>query len=287
MSNDIPLLKEYRVDKIIQYLTCIDKYHLNRLGQKNCIYQLFRQDYDKPIESFDKAIFRGMVIPTLNYLGFLTGSGEFIKVSANGKLIVESNIINKNLNEQVLMVLMYELDESIFHFISNIEKTSKFNQEEFSDEFFLDLPNISKKQRSERINKWILILSQVNLINISKQNEVVLNQDNIEKVKKMLDPRTFPLNIFEKILLESYVKMSGNRARIVEIEELRAIVSVNLLQNNNFILTEKMFDVLLTKIMQNPGRKIFSLGKPMGRQEKLFKFKENYFKTLNIEKDEG
>jgi len=287
MSNDIPLLKEYRIDKIIHYLTCIDKFHLNRLGQKNCIYQLFKNEYDKPIESFDKAIFRGMVIPTLNYLGFLTGYGEFIKVSANGRLIVESNKINQDLNKQVLRVLMYELDESVFHFISYIEISSQFNQEKFSDGFFSDLPNISKKQRSERIKKWFSILSQVDLIETSKHNEVDLNRKNIEKVKKMLNPKAFPLNVFKKVLLESFVKMSYNRARIVEIEELRATVSVNLLQNNGFILTEKMFDIFLTEIMQNPGQKIFSLGKPMGKQEKLFKFKENYFKTLNIEKDEG
>lgn len=287
MLNDVPLLKEYRVDKIILYLTCIDKFHLNRLGQKNCVYQLFKNEYDKPIESFDKGIFRGMVIPTLNYLGFLTGSGEFIKVSANGKLIVESNKINKDLNEQVLMVLMYELDESIYHFLHHIEKTPKYNQEQFSDVVFFELPNISKKQRSERIKKWLSILSQVNLIEISKQNEIVLNQDNLEKIRKMVNPKIFPINKFEKILLNSYVKMSSNRARLVEIEELRETVSINLLKENNFILTEKMFDIFLTKIIQNPGRKIFSLGKPMGKQEKLFKFKENYFKTLNIEKDEG
>jgi len=48
-----------------------------------------------------------------------------------------------------------------------------------------------------------------------------------------------------------------------------------------------MFDILFTKLIENPEGRIYSLGRPMGKQEKLFKFRENYYKTIIIKKIRG
>jgi hypothetical protein len=285
MQNDIPLLKEYRLEKITHYLGCIDKFNLNREGQRNCIYELYKMQYDKPIESFDKAVFRGMVIPTLNYLGFLSGTGQFIRVSANGKLIVESKKISNILHEKVLTTLIYELDETTFHFIDKLQKSSNITTTKFSEN--IDLPGISIKQRFERTNKWLTILKQTNLIYLSKNDEISVSQENVESTKKSLNSKDIDFHMFEKILVRTFFNMSIKRAGIFEIEELRSKVSEKFLEMGKVIITERMFDELLSALMDRPGHYTISLGKPMGRQEKLFKYKENYFKTLHIERDQG
>jgi len=284
MLESIPPLKEYRIEKIIEALNCFDLFPLNREKQKICIFNFYRGQYKKPIDSFDKAIFRGMVIPSLRYLGLIIGYGDFIKVSSNGKLILESSTINEKLKNITIRAIVLEIDMSKYHFLSFLEDQLFTNIQEFIAVYFDNSPEISKKQKEERISKWLTILLQVQLIS-QEQGSIHIHRENFNSSKKILDVENINFKEFEKSLLQAYVKISEKSAGIVEIENLRLAVSMTLFKDSHVILTEQMFDDLFAKLIENQEDLTFSLGRPMGKHEKLFKFRENYFKTVYIKKN--
>jgi hypothetical protein len=120
MSNKPPVLKEYRTQKLIECLNCIDNNQMNRDRQRDCIYQIYQNKKIHSLESFDKAVFRGMVIPSLRYLGLIIGFGEMIRPSSNGKIMIESLKINPELNKRIICAIFLEMDKEIFHFIEGI-----------------------------------------------------------------------------------------------------------------------------------------------------------------------
>jgi len=267
MSGDkkIPLIKEYRVDKLKRCLKCIDEYSFNRDAQKECILNLY------PGKS-EKSVFRGMVIPSLRHLGLIVGYGDFLRTSANGKLIVESELLDQDLHQRVLRGVIYEIDKNVFQFIDSLRNTNSIPIQN------IDAP--SEKQKKERMSHWLSILKQVKLINYNDQNITIDEQ----RYNLTLTDVKINKNIenFKKYFFDTYFELSKKTADIVDITDLRKNVAVRILENNKMILTENQFDEMLRKIPFASDDYIISFGRPMGAEEKLFKYKDNYFRTLSI-----
>ncbi|MFQ5769004.1 MAG: hypothetical protein ACE5HX_00605 [bacterium] len=279
-SKKIPLIKEYRVDKLKECIRCIDRYAFHRDKQKECVLNLYPNN-GKSLEHRDKSIFRGMIIPSLRYLGLIVGYGDSLKVSANGKLIIESQLIDKELHNRASRAVFYELDKIIFHFIEKIIESFNLNKAEFFEDIYSSMGDISDAQKKERANKWLSILNQVELIKYSSQ-KIARNQGNLDQTLEDIDVNLKEKEVFKSILLDSYFELSKDCAGIVEIVDLREKVSVKMLKEYRAILTENQFDEMLRKMPFENDDYLISLGKPMGAREKLFEYKGNYYKTLFI-----
>lgn len=279
-KKKIPLIKEYRIDKIKSCLKCIDKYSFNRNKQKECILSLYPDKKDKDSEHKEKSVFRGMVIPSLKHLGLIIGYGDFLRVSANGKLIIESELMSKNLHQCVLRAVIYEIDQNIFQFIDVFRDTDSISIQNFLQLMNINAP--SEKQKKERISHWFSILKEAKLINHNAQN-ITLNEHKYNQILSDVDVDNKNMEDFKKYLFEVYFELSKETAGIVDIADLRENVAVKLLRENKIILTENQFDEMLRKIPFATDSYIISFGRPMGAEEKLFKYKDNYFRTLSIQ----
>ena len=62
MPNEMPLIKEFRIARILACLNCFACHPFDRNKQRECILSLY------PGKT-EKSVFRGMVIPSLRRLG--------------------------------------------------------------------------------------------------------------------------------------------------------------------------------------------------------------------------
>ncbi len=274
-NKKIPSIKEYHVDKLKRCLKCIDKYSFNRDAQKECILKLY------PNKS-EKSVFRGMVIPSLRHLGLIVGYGDFLRVSASGKLIIESELTSKNLHQRVLRAVIYEIDQNMFQFIDVLKKNDPITTQNFFQimNTIIDAP--SEKQKRERINHWLAVLTKVELINRDAQN-ITLNQSEYNQTLSDIKIDYKNVGDFKKYLFDVYFELSEETAGIVDITDIRESVAVKMLRDNKIILTENQFDEMLRKVPFATDDYIISFGRPMGAEEKLFEHKGNYFRTLSIQ----
>jgi len=281
MSDEIPILKEYRIQKLIKCLECIDKSQMNRDHQRDCIFKIYQNKKILTPKSFDKAVFRGMVIPSLRYLGLIIGFGESIRLSSNGKIIIESVKINNELHQRAICTIFLEMDRDVFHFLETIIQHRSLSKKEIIELLSLNVKGPSKKQNYERVKKWIALLIEAGLI---VENSEKLSIDFKRYTKSLGDLNTVSMRVtdFENILFESYWKSSENNAGIVNISDLRTSVALKYLIKYNQIITESEFDNLLREVPLSSNNYIISLGRSMGAGEKLYKYKENYFKTVFI-----
>jgi len=278
----VPLIKEYRIDKLKKCLECIDKYAFKRDKQKECILSLYPNKKGKSLEHREKSIFRGMVIPSLRYLGLILGDADSIRASANGKLIIESQYIDKTLHQQVLRAVIYEMDKNVFHFIDIIKNSTFLKREQIISNLCDRINALSERQKRERVNKWLSILEQVELIACSSQ-KMYINNENYYQTIKDVDVKLKNIEIFEKCFFDAYFNLSKAAAGVVDIVDLREKVSMKMLKQHKLILTENQFDDMLRQLLFQIDNYVISLGKPMGAREKLFEYKGNYFKTIIVD----
>ena len=274
MEREIPLIKEYRInDMLYQCLICFDRHEFDRNKQRECVLKNYIT-LGRDIKHWDKSIFRGMVIPSLKYLGLLYGEGDSLKVSANGKIIIAANI---DLYERVLRAIVLELDLKVFQFIDKFSTNNYHDKNDFIFKMSNEIKGKSDTQKKERINKWLMILNKVGLIsNLNK-----INIYNKTQAEKDIDHNKIDLNTFTNILFETYKELAKDNVGIIKIEEIRKRCCVKFIKSEN-IVTEFQFDEMLRKIPFEGDTYLFSLGKPMGAQEKLFEFKNNYYNTLHV-----
>jgi len=278
-NKKIPLIKEYRVDKLKNCLKYIDTYSFNRDKQKEFILSLYPDKKDKDPEHKEKSVFRGMVIPSLRHLGLIVGYGDLLRTSANGKLIIESELTSKNLHQRVLRAVIYEIDQNIFQFIDVLRENDSINIRNFLQLMNINAP--SEKQKKERISHWFSILKEVELINYNAEN-IILNEQKYNQILSDVDVDNKSMEDFKKYLFKAYFELSKKTAGIIDIADLRENVALKLLRENKIILTENQFDEMLRKIPFATDDYIISFGRPMGAEEKLFKRNGNYFRTLSI-----
>jgi len=274
VKSSMPLIKEHRISKLIESLKFIDKYPYNREKQSEYILKLY------PGKT-EKSVFRGMIIPTLRYLGLIIGSGKAIRLSSNGKIIVEAEKIGEKEAVRVARIVFLELDKKLFNFIE-ILKSQIIRKSYFIELISKKLKNITEKQKLERINRWLIILEQSNLITL-KDDLIILNDEIYKNAEKELNilPKLF---LFKKNVFEEYRSLPlYERGGIIDIPFLRQIVASKFYLKYKMVLTEDKFDKLLTEIPLVTDDYIISLGQPMGAEEKLFHYKDNnYYITLNI-----
>jgi hypothetical protein len=275
----IPLIKEYRIDKIKKCLICIDKHPFNRDKQKDCIIDLYPDKKDRGPEQMDKSMFRGMVIPSLRNLGLIIGYGDYIRLSANGKLIVESEYMDDEVHQRVLRVVIFEIDQNKFKFINMLLKATSSSINDIINS--ININSVSNKQKEERVKKWCSVLEEVGLI-INNNKWLSLNYINYNQTTLDIDIKQKDMRNFKKFLFDIYFELGRETAGIVDIADLREKVAKKTLKIDKLILTENQFDEMLRNIPFVTDNYIISLGRPMGAEEKLFKYKEEYFRTLSI-----
>ena len=258
-------------------MECIDKFAFHRDNQRDCILSL----YPKKDE---KSVFRGMVIPSLRHLGFILGYADLIRLSANAELLLAAKKVGGREFKKVLRAIFLEIDSIRFQFIEEMQrpeiKNSNMNQELFTKIISEKIEAPSKRQKEERIKKWLRILQQCELIK-KEMNFIYLQEDNLEQARRDISWES-KSDIFRTILFEEYSSISNMSAGIVDIADLRKRVALCIYEKEKEILTERQFDELLKQLPMTTDEYIISLGHPMGAEEKLFFYKDNYYRTLSI-----
>ena len=281
MIRKIPLIKEYRVQKLAKCLECFDKFAYHREKQRDCVLKLYHNKTNKTLEHREKSIFRGMVIPSLRYLGLIIGFGDIIRPSANGKLIIESQF-NNELYERCWRAVIFEIDRRMFNFLEII-KQHKFSKNNFIEVLSSQIEGISFKQKRERIEKWLSILHQARLIEYS--TDISLNEYNYKQVLLDVNPNLKNFEKFCDYVTDKYYKLGKSSAGIVDIRELREAVALAFLEKEH-ILTEEQFDHLFRKFISTSSHLHISLGEPMGADQKLFEYKGKFYKTIIMKRKE-
>jgi len=276
----IPLLKEYRLDKLQKCISCINENPFNRINQRNCILDLYPHN-PKGVEHMEKSIFRGMAIPSLRHLGWIIGQGDLIRPSANAKLIIESKLISSELNTKILEILVFEMDRDVFQFIDFIKKNNSIQIAEIVNNISNLIEGTSVKQRKERISKWLSILEQCDIM-ISHNNEIKINEKKYNQIKIEIQKAKKLVDRFQSNFFQSYIELSKDSAGIVDIRECRESVSLKMLKNDRVIITENIFDTMLRTIPLETKDYKISFGRPMGAKEKLFRYDNTYFGTILI-----
>ena len=277
MSNAIPLIKEYRITNLRNSLRCFETNKFDRIAQRKCVLKNYDHS-SNDISHLDKSIFRGMVIPSLRSLGLIYGDGDSIKVSSNGKIIIDSEG-SEELHSRVLRSVLYEIDQRIFNFIPLLIKLRFPSKELFTKSFASRNASDVTSPLKERINKWLSLLEESKLIK-AKEGIISINDDAFRMVEFDKEPQ-ISVNAFLKVFLNEYKVLSKNNIGIVKIEDLRGCVCTSFLQEG-LILTDLKFDNLLASVPLETKSYIFSLGKPMGAQDRLFAYRDKFYDTLHI-----
>jgi len=268
----IPLIKEHRVEKLVDALKCIDNNPFNREKQRDCIMKLYP-------DKTEKSIFRGMIIPSLRHLGLIIGHGSSIRVNVNGKILIESE--KRNFISRAARAIFLEIDRKKFHFVQKLTSLSQSTaREKFVNNTCELLQHPSEKQKKERVESWLKILEDCKLVE-TKEGTLNLNGENYEAAIKDLSIDA-KRDMFRTILFDNYKSLPLHRtAGIIDITVLREIVATSYCERD-MILTEFQFDKLLEDLPTITDNYVISFGKSMGAEEGLFFYRGNYYRTLSI-----
>jgi hypothetical protein len=270
----VPLIKEHRVSKLVDAIECIDRYPFNREKQKECILNLYS-------EKTEKSVFRGMVIPSLRSLGLIIGYGAAIRLSGNGRLILEGRKHNKEEEYRIARTIFLEIDQNVFHLVEQLKQRPNISEERFIELVSTGIQAVSERQKKERVKRWLEILKGCELIR-SIDRAITIHEENYKHARRDLEiepKRPF----FKSILFVEYKSLpSQETAGIIDIAALREHVALSYYRKHDMILTESQFDELLRSFPLVTDNYAISLGQPMGAEEKLFFFKGNYYRTLSI-----
>ncbi len=250
----IPMIKEYRINKMLSCLECIDNNMFDRDKQRECILNLY------PGKN-EKSVFRGMVISTLRHLDLIVGYSDMIGISANAKLMIKSKR-NQELHDRVIRAVFVEIDLKTFKFLDLVKTKGRFVYS-------------GDNRLREREGKWMTILTQLKIIENDSINNKILNKTLIDLDKKSKK------DSFNKALFSGYEKLA-NTINMADIESLREKVALFFLSQNK-ILTEDQFDGLLKDIKPVTKDYIISFGSSIGTG-KPFKYGNDYYGTISIKK---
>jgi len=272
IPESMPLIKETRVDKLIASLKCIANNAFDRYQQRDCILQLY------PGKS-EKSVFRGMIVTSLRHMGLILGYEGALRISANARIIIESNCMESDLQMACLRAVMYEIDQTKFNLIGKLTDSGVTTQDLIS--LLASSQRLQPARMKERVLSWLSILNQVKLID-NVLPKVIANKNNIDQTNHILDASRIDQNLFTSTLFEQYNRLGRNTAGIVDITDLRSEVSSIFLNGNSIILSESMFDIVLRSVPISTPSYLISFGRSMGAEEKLFRIQQNYYRTISI-----
>ena len=221
-----------------------------------------------------------MIIPSLRHLGLIDGTGENISISANGMLLLSGKKKNEKEFLRIARTILLEFDHQIFNFIREIMRYQVIEEISFIKKIEPSIDSFSPKQSNERIRQWIKLLIECQLL-IKKENRLHLDIETLSNTEKDLNVSQKQRN-FESIFLKSYKNLITDDLGIIKINKLRKETSLTFYHQFNEIVTETQFDKMLTNMPHVTESYIISFGEPIGTDEKLFKYNDRYFKTLNI-----
>lgn len=220
-----------------------------------------------------------MVVPSLRALGFIIGHAESIRISANGRLLVEANAAKEKPGDRAACAIFVELDERYFHFINALQSATPDSPARFMTELLSLVKAEGERQRMERARHWLALLKQAGLLK-EAGSSFALNQLVTRLALKDLDYTKKSQRQFENFLLQSYKNSDPRKAGIVDIAALRESVALEFLREGE-ILTEKQFDDLLRETPLVTNSHLISFGSPMGSGN-LFEYKGEKYRTLTI-----
>jgi len=269
----IPLIKEYRIQKLFKVMGCFEQYPFNRDGLRECILKLYQ---DKE----EKSIFRGMVIPSLRHLGLIFGYDEDLRLSANGNLIVIARKKSAEEGLRVFRAILTEIDDLDIKILKMIAKKN-IDFDALKQSLIIKIEAPSEKQARERINHWVSMLLEAGLL--MKEKKIEIASGILSQVEKDLDIST-KKDKFEKIFFEAYMSIFKKQENIpiVDMPDIRTAVAVAFYTRHNLVITEKQFDEMLRGVKFATDEYIISLGRAMGAEEKIFKHEDNYYRTISI-----
>lgn len=271
----IPLIKEDRISKLVEAMKCIDSYPYDRDKQRICILRLYP-------DKTEKSVFRGMIVPTLRYLGLIVGYGKGIRLSSNGKITIEGKKKGKEEALRVLQTVFLEIDKKTFGFVETLKENKKVTVDNFFELICWKSEEMPKRQKKERTKRWLRALEGCELVQFEEKPFIKLDEKNYENAEEELNAKT-KSRLFKRILFEKYNSLPLHEtAGIVDIPLLRELVAMGFYGNHNMILTESQFDQLLQNLPHVTDDYVISLGQPMGAEEKLFHYKGNYYRTLSV-----
>ena len=270
----IPFIKEYRIQKLFEVMRCFEQYPFNRDGLRECILKLYQ---DKE----EKSIFRGMVIPSLRHLGLILGYDEDLRLSANGNLIVIARKKSEEEGLRVFRAMLTEIDDQDIKILKMIAKKNiDFDALKQGLKIKIEAP--SEKQARERINHWVSMLLETGLL-VKENEKLRAAEELLSQVEKDLNIST-KKDKFEKVFFEAYKSIFKKQENvpIVDIPDIRTEVAIAFYTSHNLIVTEDQFNEMLRGIKFATNDYIISLGRAMGAEEKLFKYDDNYYRTISI-----
>ena len=271
-SKSMPLIKETRLAKIQASLRCIASYPFDRNKQRDCVMELY------PGKT-EKSVFRGMVIPSLRHLGLVVGYAGGLRVSANGRIIIDSENMEPALHFNCLRAVIYEIDKAKFGLIDSLSNTA-VSLADLRQNLASSLSSTDTRAR-ERIVSWLSVLQQVGLLK-NIEPKILVNEINRKKAAQDLDIVSLDSEEFRMTMFEEYAKLATDSAGIVDITDLRASVASVSLNRKLGLITENMFDNLLRSIPFATDYYLISFGRPMGAEEKLFRYEEDHYRTITI-----
>ena len=269
----IPLIKEYRIQKLFKVMGCFEQYPFNRDGLRECILKLYQ---DKE----EKSVFRGMVIPSLRHLGLILGYDEDLRLSANGNLIVIARKKSEEEGLRVFRAILTEIDDLDIKILKMIAKKN-IDFDALKQSLIIKIEAPSEKQARERINHWVSMLLEAGLLMKGKKIEIA--SGILSQVEKDLDIST-KRDKFEEVFFETYKSIFKKQENvpIVDIPDIRTAVAVAFYTRHNLVITEKQFDEMLRGVKFATDEYIISLGRAMGAEEKTFKHENNYYRMISI-----
>jgi hypothetical protein len=270
----IPLIKEYRIQKLFKVMGCFEQYPFNRDGLRECILKLYQ---DKE----EKSIFRGMVIPSLRHLGLILGYDEDLRLSANGNLIVIARKKSAEEGLRFFRAILTEIDDLDIKILKMIAKKN-IDFDALKQSLIIKIEAPSEKQARERINHWVSMLLEAGLL-MKENKKIEIASGILSQVETDLGINT-KKDKFEKIFFETYASIFKKQENvpIVDIPDIRTDVSTLFYMKYNLVITESMFDQMLKMIPLATDEYVISLGRAMGAEEKLFKYEDNYYRTVSI-----
>lgn len=277
---ELPVLKAW--DRVFELLECAGNNEYDRDGFRDAVRELF------PGKS-EKSVFRGMAIPTLRRLGLIVGYEDVIRLSANGSVALLAYRESPKEGLRALRVIQYEIDAEGIGFIQRLASRSAVLKEDFAksvgqESVFVDKDGrvLTGSSLRERVNDWLKFLIFSGLID-NEGERLQVSEPTLRQVQNDAKAQSKETFFSENLVLvyQSVVRANYGVGTI-DIEELRRAMAKYAYKTESAILTEKQFDELLRKMPKVTAGYMIAFGRPMGKDEKLFKLGDNYYQTITM-----
>lgn len=282
---DVPLIKETDLDLLLETLACFEEHPLDRERQRDCVLSHYNVKQGQDLAFRDKSVFRGMVIPSLRYLGLIVGDGDYLRASSNGHLALTANRHSPTTRQQVIATLLYEIDGQSFHFL-NFISSRRDTVDAAKKALTLECssgPNLAQKR--ERVLSWLALLWQANLV-VDTGGFLLLSSLSREVQDNLVVDNNDVETWFKTGLFRAYDEAREANG-VCDIVELRTSLAENELLGHARIVTRNRFDQLMQRFHFEGQGYILSFGSPISGGQELLEYRGQFYKTLIINRTKG